>query len=336
MGNAKVSVVLNVTLPEPKICQQTESKYSNANANIEYYQIILDYSVLGGISGALIHTPSFGAVAHFFNRRRGLATGLASSSGGLAGVVLPLMLRHLFPSIGFAWSTRILGFITMGLSVLANTFIRAKLPPSKQVTSVWPDLSIFRNPRLALCTMGIFFLEWGLFVPLTYIVSFAIAHGQGISSAYTVLTVLNAGSLPGRVLPGFLADRFGRFNVLITTTTLCIILIFALWFPAGSSKPMLFVFAALFGFTSGSNLSLIPPCVGQLCETKNFGGHYATAMMFASFGTLTGAPIGGALLGTGNDWKALIIFSGLSYTVALFCFGTLRILVTGWKLRAVF
>ncbi|RMJ20267.1 hypothetical protein CDV36_000027 [Fusarium kuroshium] len=69
-----------------------------------YYQIILTYSVLGGLGSALLNAPAYGAIAHFFHTRRGLATGVASTAGGIGGTLFSLLLRHLLGpnGVGFA------------------------------------------------------------------------------------------------------------------------------------------------------------------------------------------------------------------------------------------
>lgn len=313
---------------------------------IAYYQIILTYSLLGGIGGAMINAPAYGAIAHFFDARRGLATGIATTAGGVGGIVFPLLLQFLLgdKGVGFGWSCRIMGFILMALCALANVFIRTRLPPlvvapDEKQKSVWPDFTIFRDKSFALSALGIFFMEFGLFVPLTYIVSYATAHGLSTSDSFMVLSLLNAGSVFGRFMPGLLADKIGRFNVIIMTIALCAATVLGIWLPSGSSKATLIAFCVTFGFASGSNLGLVPVCLGQFCAPQDYGRYYSTAQMLASFGTLTSVPIGGALLGNGHEdtgWLGLILFSGTSYVVALGCYTSARVLAVGWRPLAKF
>lgn len=298
----------------------------------------------------MINAPAYGAIAHFFDVRRGLATGVATTAGGVGGIVFPLLLQFLLgdKGVGFGWSCRIMGFILLGLCALANLLIRTRLPPlvvategqvNKKKGSVWPDFTIFRDKRFALSALGIFFMEFGLFVPLTYIVSYATAHGLSTSDSFMVLSLLNAGSVFGRFLPGLLADKIGRFNVIILTITLCVATVLGLWLPSGSSKATIIAFCVTFGFASGSNLGLVPVCLGQFCAPQDYGRYYSTAQMLASFGTLTSVPIGGALLRNGEgstDWLGLILFSGFSYAVALACYTSARVLAVGWHPMAKF
>lgn len=245
----------------------------------------------------------------------------------------------MLPKVGFAWSTRILGCILLAFAVPANLWIRARLPPKGKLHSVIPDVTVFRDMRYLSAAVGIFFMEWGIFVPLTFIVSYAAAHQQDTTNSYILLSLLNAGSVVGRLLPGLLSDKFGRFNMIIVTIALSAVAVFSLWLPAGDSPALLIGFAVVFGFASGSNLSLSAVCLGQLCEAGDFGRYLSTAMIIASFGTLTSVPIGGALLnmsGRESGWAAMIVFSGTSYVLALACYVTSRVLAVGWRWNTVF
>ncbi|KAI6088831.1 MFS general substrate transporter [Hypoxylon rubiginosum] len=305
-----------------------------------YYQILLTYSVLGGIGGALLNIPAYGVIAHYFKARRGFATGVAATAGSIGGIVFPIFLQAVIPKLGFAWSTRIIGFMLLFLSAIANLLVRSRLPPSRHPYSVMPDWSLFRDLKFSFCCAGVWFMEWGIFTPLSYIVSYAAAHGQDPTDAYTLLALLNAGSFLGRFLPGFLADRWGRFNVITVTNALCVVTILAFWLPAGDSRPMLIVFAVMFGFASGSNLGLYPVCIGQLCGARDYGRFFSTAMMVGSFGTLTSLPIAGALLEIGSTpeqgWLALILFAALSYAIAASCFLGARVLAVSWRVKEVY
>jgi hypothetical protein len=92
---------------------------------------------------------------------------------------------------------------------------------------------------------------------------------------------------------------------------------------------------------SGGNVSLVPVCIGQLdvCGTERFGRCLSAAMLVAGFGTLTGIPIGGAILGesSGNvgevRWTGLVLFSGIAYVVSFGAFFAARVVAVGWGLK---
>lgn len=284
----------------------------------------------------MLFTPSVAAIGHWFSKRRGTATGIAATGGAVGGVVFPLVLDALIPKVGFAWSTRVLGFIYVGLCVIACVLVRSRLPPAKNATAK-PDFRIFRDPAFAVTVMGVYLLEWALFVPLAYISSYALQQGFSSDFSYEALVILNVGSIFGRWLPGFYADIIGRYNTMILTTILTVVSVLGIWLPAGGTKAGLVVFALLFGFASGSNISLTPVCVGQLCRTEHYGRYYATCYTIVSIGCLTGIPIVGEILASNHgDYWGLIVFVGVCYVGGLAAFVAVRMLRTGWKLRVVY
>lgn len=306
----------------------------------DYWHFLVVFGILGGLGTSLVLSPAISAIGHFFLLKRGQATGLASAGGSMGGVILPLTLQALLPRIGFAWSTRVVALINLFLLCLANLFIRSRLPTKPaSLTTLLPDLLIFRDPVFALTTAAVFFVEWGLFVPLTYLTSYAFSHGATEAFSYQLIAILNAGSCFGRYLPGLLADKIGRFNTMILTLVLCLLSTLALWLPAATSTPLMVLYAVVFGFASGSSISLTPVCIGQLCKVENYGRYYATCYTLVSFGCLTGIPIaGGILQGSegGQGYWGLILFTGLSWAAAMVLFGAARVTGGGWKLRKVY
>jgi MFS family permease len=309
---------------------------------------MLDIGFLAGTGTALLFTPSVSAIGHFFSARRGAATGIAAAGGAVGGTIFPLMFQSLLPKLGFAWSTRILGFIDLGLCVVANLLIRSRLEPEKvkNLKQYLPNLRILKQPAFALTTAGVFCMEWGLFIPIAYITSYTIQSGIGSQSdGYKILAILNAGSIIGRCAPGFVADRVGRFNAMIVLLFFCFLTTVVFWLPpvllgittghvTSSMKPILITYAFLFGFASGANISLTPVCVGQLCETREYGRYYATCYMLVSFGTLTGIPIAGALLeACHGEYYGVIIFTAGCYFASWSFFILARGMKAGWKLR---
>lgn len=251
----------------------------------KYWHFMLVIGVAGGTGASLIFTPAISAVGHFFNEKRGVATGLAATGGSVGGIVFPLVLETLFPKIGWAWATRVIALICLILVIGSCLLVKSRLPKkpaSKE--NVLPDFRIFRDAKFAFTTAGIFFIEWGLFVPVSYISSYALAHGVSTKLSYQMVAFLNVGSVLGRAIPGFIADFLGRFNTLIVTVALCLVCNACLWLPAGGNVPLTIVYCVIFGFASGSNISLTPVCIGQLCKIENYGRYYATAYTIVSFG----------------------------------------------------
>ncbi|TLS22480.1 uncharacterized protein PpBr36_09705, partial [Pyricularia pennisetigena] len=297
----------------------------------EFWHFVVAFSLVDGLGTAFMFTPAITAIGHWFRDRRGLATGIASTGGGVGGVVFPLMLSDLFERVGWAWAVRVLGFVSIALAVAANFLIRSRLPPAKNA-SAHPDPRIFRNVAFSLTTAGIFLMEFALFIPLGYISLYAKAQGFSAAFSFQILTVLNAASVLGRALPGWWADIIGPANANIIAILQSLIACLAIWLPAGGTTAGIVVFAILFGFASGTNISLTPLCIGRLCKTQNYGRYYATAYTLVSFACLVGIPIGGNILAAcGGDYWGLIVFTGLLYLLSLVFFVAAKVYSVGWK-----
>lgn len=246
-------------------------------------------------------------------------------------MVYPLILRPLFEQVGWGWGIRTLAFINILFCTTAFFLVRSRLPPAPGA-SPHPDLKIFNNAAFSFTTAGIFLMECAIFIPLTYISSYALSEGYGLSFAYQIPTILNAGSVVGRILAGWWGDQFGVFNSNIIAGIICAIACLGIWLPAGSSLAGLVAFVILFGFGSGNQISISPVCIGKLCETTSYGRYYATSFTVASFASLIGVPLGGELVSSANGgYWTLIVFSGCLYvgsSVALYIGKALR---AGWK-----
>lgn len=300
-----------------------------------------------------------GCVAHWFMERRGFANGIAFIGGGFGGVLFPLMTQSLLPQVGWGWSIRIIAFVLLVLCAISLAFCRSRIPPRKGIETTWrdtlPDYKIFFDGTgaMALTTLGVLLTDLAYFIPITYIPRYYIdrqhlpdeAVLEGSSAfAYQLLAILNAASCVGRYVAGDMADRFGRYNTMIVSLVLCAVSVLGFWLPdilvpELNSYALLMVFIPIFGFCSGSNVSLTPICLGQLCETQEYGRYYASCFTMVSFGVLASIPIAGTILdaveGTGKfKYWGVALFAGLSYVGALLSFLCVRIRVKGWSWRA--
>lgn len=150
-----------------------------------------------------------------------------------------------------------------------------------------------------------------------------------------LLSILNAASIFGRILPGIIADKLGRFNVMITTTAFSAIIVLALWLPSSGNAPIL-VFCILYGFSSGAFVSMGPSLIAQISPIREIGVRSGTFFLCVALAGLTGNPIGGALQGQDNGgFKYLQIFCGLSMGVGSALYIASRWVQCGWKPKII-
>ncbi len=70
---------------------------------------------------------------------------------------------------------------------------------------------------------------------------------------------------------------------MILTLFWSLIVTFGLWLAVGNHTVLLYIFALLFGFGSGSIISMAPVCVGQLCKADEYGQFYGTSYSVVAF-----------------------------------------------------
>jgi len=155
------------------------------------------------------------------------------------------------------------------------------------------------------------------------------------SLAQYLPSILNAASIFGRIVPGIVADKMGRFNVMIITCGFSAIIVLALWLPAKANAPII-IFSVLYGFSSGAFVSLGPALIAQISPIRELGVRSGTFFLFVAFAGLTGNPIGGALVGVDEgDYIYLQVFCGVAMVMGTLVYIASRYVQCGFKLQRI-
>ena len=93
-----------------------------------------------------------------------------------------------------------------------------------------------------------------------------------------MLTTTSAASVPGRVIPGYLADKLGYFNVMTTVSVLTGISVACLWIPFDyhRSHTGIIIFSLAYGLFSGAYVSLMMPCAAKSGRLDTLGQRFGT------------------------------------------------------------
>ncbi|WFD33185.1 hypothetical protein MSPP1_004243 [Malassezia sp. CBS 17886] len=269
-----------------------------------YWQVMLSQGLCVGIGSGCLFLSGVGIAATYFSSKRALALGISAGGSSIGAVVYSIVFHRLEPRIGFRYATVVIGFISLGTLSFALAVLRPRLGPS-------PKRSLFafralREPPYGLFCVGVFLGFVGLYVPFFYISSYAMKKvHMGKSLSFYLVTILNAGSFGGRILPNFVADKTGTLNVMVPSTIICAILSFA-WLGIFNNAGLI-VFSVLYGFVSGTFVSLPPAVVAALTHNlHHVGSRIGTMFTFCAFGVLMGTPVAGVLVDLKNAsfWKA--------------------------------
>lgn len=290
----------------------------------EYYQIILAQGVVVGIGCTCAFVPSVSVISSYFTTKRAFAMGICASGSSLGGVIYPIMAHKLIPRLGFPWTVRILGFMIFGSMAIAITLLKVRLPPRKPHNMVhW---SSFKDFTFIILSLGIFFGFAGLYIPFFYAQSYAISIGVDPKFSFYLLSILNAGSIFGRIIPNFIADKAGPYNVIVWCSGCCAILLLC-WIRVKNTAGLV-VFCILYGFCSGAFVSIPPACIARITPDLGIiGARMGLGFFIISFGLLIGSPVAGAILKLQNEtfWGAQL-WAGLAM-----CMSFALCLVAKWK-----
>lgn len=225
-----------------------------------------------------------GGQSHFA-KRRSLAVGIVVSGSSTGGIIWPIALDRLLngTNVGFGWSIRIVGFMQLALLTLATILINPRPLPTGRGTK--PNMDLLKTPGYILTVAGLCMTYFGLLVPFYFIPQYAIHRGTSVNLAFYMVSILNAASFFGRIVPGILADMYGCYNILTTAVLFSAIIAFC-WTAATSTVGIVF-FTLAYGFTSGTILSQQTAAFAQLME-----GDFATIPIAIGLGTAaSGGPV---------------------------------------------
>ncbi|GMM34401.1 hypothetical protein DASC09_017260 [Saccharomycopsis crataegensis] len=297
----------------------------------EIYQFILAFGVVAGLGSAVQFSSLIGIISHYFNKKRGIAIGIATIGGSVGGAIFPIMLRKLYSNLGFTWAMRIFAFVVLFLDIGAFVFITPRFPPKKntkkgasfsqKVSTFFKkvlDVEAFKDPRFSFCVLAVTFSEVFLVTSMTYYGSYALFRGNSEDTAYLLITVMNASGIVARIAAGYLSDKVGKFNLMTIMIFLSSLFCLVIWLPLGHLTGGLYAFSVVYGIFSSAVLSLTPLCVGQISRVEDFGKKYSTCYFVVALGTLVGLPISGLFIGsnpTSRNYDNFIIFlSVLGFT----------------------
>jgi MFS family permease len=302
----------------------------------KYYQILLAQGICTSIGMSAIYVPATALIAGWFDKRRGLAYGIATSGSSFGGTMLPIMISRLIPKVGFPWAMRSSAFMIMGLLAVANATVASRNSPEPRPMSRRTLLAPFTDKRLMIVNVGFLLLTFGVFVPMNFITVEAIRRGSSYETAHFLIATLNAGSLFGRIFSGVVADIAGAYNTFVSVSALAGVLVLALYIPA-STITALFVFSVLFGFTSGAYIALIAPLVVKISPLSESGYRIGLLFCLSSFSGLVTNPIAGLIIEQWDGgYTGMKIFSGIMLLSGTGLVFLSRLISTKWKLNTAF
>ena len=300
------------------------------------WQLYLFYGILigAGMGGSFI--PLLSTIARWFYERRSMMSGIVTAGIGMGAMFGPPVTRWLISTYHWRVSSIILGVAVFIIIVLSAQLIKSDPSEVGQVAygrnrseeaplnQEAEGLSL----REAFFTRQ-FWIVFGMFFCFGYCVFGMMVHmaphtidlGFSAASAASILAVIGAFSIAGKVLLGKVGDIIGNRKVFIIGFSL----ISAVLFCLVPSKTMwiLYFLAGVFGFSYGGNAASESPIVAFLFGLKSLGLILGIICFGFTLGGAVGAWLTGYMFDVTDSYRlgfiigGAISFSGLILTLIL-------------------
>ncbi|MFC4437359.1 MULTISPECIES: MFS transporter [Natrialbaceae] len=294
-----------------------------------YGALLLSYGVVVAIGLGAIYVVSYATVPRWFQRRRGLATGVTTAGLGVGMVVLAPAASVLVAALG--WRLALLALVSgAAVAVAAVTPLFADDPASSEVDpgEEFPggvpdrepaEWTTYRREVIAVATSRSFLLVFAgwvliyasLYVVLVHIVPYAGEIGLDERTGALALATIGITTAAARICIGSLADRTGRVRTFVVCSA--VMCTSTLVLPLVGSAAALYGFAVVFGIAYGGNGALLSPLTVDLFGAANpnaiFGlvslsfavsgltAPWLAGLVYDLVGTYTPAFVGAGIIG---------------------------------------
>ncbi|MGH9432813.1 MAG: MFS transporter, partial [Terriglobia bacterium] len=280
------------------------------------YDLLCGTEVLGYVLAGPI--PNQVLVTSWFSAKRGQAMGYAYLGLGLGGAASPVAINFLIGRFGWRHAFEAIGVIIIMVLFPVGVWITRSSPAQKgllpdglredsgqaELATVNSGAEVRRAARTLnfwLIILGCTLVIGAIGAVIQHLILFLEDQGYSSGAASLFSSFMLISSLAGRVLVGYLADRFRKKNVM------------ALFYLAlGLSIPLLFLarqpilvaaFVIIFGFAMGADYMLIPLITAECFGLKALGKLLALIIMGYSVGQWVAPWLAGQIFDTYHSYS---------------------------------
>ncbi|KZL65010.1 major facilitator superfamily transporter [Colletotrichum incanum] len=283
-----------------------------ASFSTEYWQVFLSQGIATGIRNGMHFTSLVWLVSQYFTKRRGLALGISSCGAPIGAVLITVIAKQMIPRVDTPWTLRTMGFLILFDSIII--FIIARPKQATRKSGQLLELLAFKELPYLLFTIGMFFGMLGVYFAILYVPVFSSkrlhANGDG---ALTILIVMSAVGITGRLIPPYLADRSIKpLRTLVISLLLSGVNLFA-WI-AVKSVAGLYVWVVAYAFTANAVQTLFTASMGEVTsDMSKLGVRIGMVFTVISFACLIGSPVAAKLVKINHDdFLYAQVFAGTS------------------------
>jgi MFS family permease len=300
-------------------------------------QLFVFYSLLLAIGTGGAYGVSVSTIIRWFDDKRGLAIGLATSGAGVGTVIMAPFATYLISHFGWRTSLIVMGIIAW-LFVIPMALLLRRDPGEIGVLPyrVKPNRGNIGEPNLresshqgtgfslshAFKTRNFWYLSFSwlltplaIYVVLTHLVPHGTDMGIPAMKAATFLSLIGAMNIPGRLFVGRISDSAGRK----ATAIICGVLLAGsiVWLTYSKDLWMFYLFAVVFGFSFGGISTSTSAMIGDVFGLHSIG--IIMGMMSAAWalGAAIGPFMGGLIYDIRNSYSLAFSISAAAMVVVI-------------------
>jgi len=260
--------------------------------NLWQYYVLCVMEVVGYVLTGPI--PNQVLISNWFRVKRGRAMGAAYLGLGLGGAVAPLLISFLIQTFGWHHAFQIIGALILVVLFPVSQWITKSsprdkglfpdgLPAEPTVASGAVDVSRAVRSRNFWLILGGCTLTIGAIGGVTqHLILFLKGQGYSLVGASRISSLLLVSSLAGRVIVGYIADRYSRKNVMALFYLMLAVALPLLFSP--QQPAAVWGFAMTFGFAMGADYMLIPLVTADCFGLPSLGKLLSLIIMGYSLG----------------------------------------------------
>jgi MFS family permease len=281
----------------------------------ELWQFYVTCFVLGVVGNGAAHLAYSRSISTWFHRRLGMALAFVMVGAGLGAMILPVVAQSIINRSGWRAAYISLGGLALLLGLpLSWRFIRERRVSGRKSTAValsgmtWQQG--LRSFTFWIVTAILFASSISMNGAITHLSALLTDRGLTAGNAALCAAILGGSSLLGRIVVGWLLDRFFGPRVAFVINLITALGIFLLAransFPAGCLA------AGLVGIGAGGEAAITPYLLTRYFGLRAFSTLYGlTWTFYAAAGAIGPVILGRAFDATGSYSSLLVVLAAV-------------------------
>jgi MFS family permease len=265
--------------------------------------------VLGIVGNGAAHLAYSRSISSWFRRRLGMALAMVMFGAGLGAMILPLLAQTIIGNYGWRAAYASLGGLALLLGlpltwryVRERSQIQADKAPTALSGMTWQQGA--RSYAFWIIVAVLFIGSISMNGSITHLVALLTDRGISAKEAALCAAMIGGSSLLGRVVVGWLLDRFFAPRVACVITLITAAGIFLLGransFPAG------ILAAALIGIGAGGEADITPYLLTRYFGLRAFSTLYGLTWTFYAAAGATGPIILGRAFDASGSYTSML------------------------------